>query len=237
MKVIETPPSPAQEIMDRDRDLLETLHSEGEPILHLYEWEGPSLTYGHFIDPKQHLDSQGVKKVGLQLGRRPTGGGMVLHTSDYAFSFLLPSGHAQFSINTLENYALVNRLVIKALQKLMQENLELLPAEPMPQTPACQHFCMAKATKYDVLSEGKKVGGAAQRRKKQGLLHQGTLSLAIMPDAFLQAILPKESGVFEAMLLNSYSLLGKEWSQNELDSLRLKAKHALVEVFSQHFNR
>ena len=37
---------------------------------------------------------------------------------------------------------------------------------------------MAKPTQYDIVYKGKKIAGAAQRKKTQGYLHQGTISLA-----------------------------------------------------------
>ena len=40
---------------------------------------------------------------------------------------------------------------------------------------------MAKPTPFDLVIEGKKVGGAAQRRTRKGLLHQGSLSVCPPP--------------------------------------------------------
>ena len=67
---------------------------------------------------------------------------------------------------------------------------------------------MAKPTQYDLMVEGKKVGGAAQRRTKNGFLHQATIALALPPISLLQAVV-KNSAVIEAMQRGAYPLLKK----------------------------
>lgn len=238
ISIIDTGKDLAQVNMDFDAKLLEELSPNGDPILHLYEWEGLSASYGHFVDPYTYLSKEGVQEVSLNLAKRPTGGGIVLHTSDYAFSCLLPSEHPKFSINTLENYELVNKIVIDALSEVFGDKLscQLLPFDPKPKTPSCQFFCMAKATKYDVMIGDKKIGGAAQRRKKQGFLHQGTISLAAMPKKFLETILIPESGVYSAMVDNTYTLLGSDWIGQDLEELRKKLKEQLKLSFKKCFS-
>ena len=59
------------------------------PLLHLYQWDGPSATYGYFIDPSKYLDLNKLRQHHVALARRPTGGGIVFHIWDLAFSFLI----------------------------------------------------------------------------------------------------------------------------------------------------
>ncbi len=237
-ELLDTGLASAESNMEFDSKLLDHLKENDQPILHFYDWDGLSASYGHFIDPYMFLSKEGIEEVNLNLAKRPTGGGIVLHTSDYAFSCLIPSGHPKFGINTLDNYELINCIVIEALQKLMgnSNNFQLLPYDPKPSTPSCQFFCMAKATKYDVMIEGKKVGGAAQRRKKQGFLHQGTISIAAMPKQFLNKILLPDSGVLAAMVENTYTLLGDHWTQEELEKTRLEIKKYLIQSFENCFS-
>ena len=103
-QILDTGIAAAQENMDLDGRLLRDLNPAGSPILHLYEWARPSATYGYFADPAKHLDLEKTRARGVELGRRPTGGGIVFHIWDFAFSFLMPSGHPAFSLNTLENF-------------------------------------------------------------------------------------------------------------------------------------
>lgn len=220
----------AFENMQKDSQLLETLGEAKDPILHLYEWQSDSATYGHFIKPEKFLSLQGVKKQGLELAKRPTGGGIIFHIADYAFSALVPSAYKSFSINTLENYALINNIVARVIERFLGGNVTavLLAEHPQAQGQA-QFFCMGKPTIYDVMLNGRKVGGAAQRRTKAGFLHQGSISIGLPPISYLQQVLLPETAVIEAMQQNSSILLNEAYSSKKLQAIRLELKELLIE--------
>lgn len=190
-KIIDTGKATAKENMAIDYAFLRDLPNIQQPILHLYDWEGESATFGHFLDPYKYLDRNAVKNQGLQLAKRPTGGGIIFHLTDFAYSLLIPASHPNYSVNTLQNYAFVNNIIAKVMQKFLGTNEvpNLLQSEPQISNPYAKHFCMAQPTQYDVMWGGKKIGGGAQRRTKYGFLHQGTISL-IKPDlGFLENVL------------------------------------------------
>ena len=68
---------------------------------------------------------------------------------------------------------------------------------------------MADPTVYDVMVDGKKVVGGAQRRTKHGFLHQGSISLGVPDLHFLRSVL-KNAAVADLMRENSYPLAGPE---------------------------
>ena len=85
-------------------------------------------------------------QLGVSLAKRPTGGGIVFHIWDYAFSFLMPSSHPLFSENPLENYRFVNEVVLDVMQDFLslKDSVNLIPASfPIPGED-CQNFCMAR---------------------------------------------------------------------------------------------
>jgi lipoate---protein ligase len=223
-KLLDTGKKNSQENMDLDAKLLEELSDA--PILHLYDWEGPSATHGYFVKPGDFLDLEGCSEEGLTLGRRPTGGGIVFHVSDLAFSVLVPRGHEGYSDNTLENYAFVNRRVLRAVERLLSEHPDLLPEDPVPLDKSCANFCMAKPTIYDVMMGSRKVAGAAQRRRRHGYLHQGSISIAMPERSFLEKVLLPGSRVLEAMESNSYTMRG------DLGEMRRLIREKLIEEFN-----
>jgi lipoate-protein ligase A len=205
MQILDTGIQSAEANMSLDARLLENLSQE--PILHLYQWARPSATFGYFIRPEHHLKETGK----IDLARRPTGGGIVFHIWDLAFSFLLPSSHPAFSLNTLENYEFVNGAVLEVMQKLFRlDEVELITQNGPTLGPDCQHFCMAKPTQYDVVYKGMKIAGAAQRRRKQGFLHQGTISLALPDFDLLREVLLHREEVAEAMGAFTFAPLGND---------------------------
>lgn len=230
-KVLDSGSHHPQYNMDLDQKLLTEISLSESPLVHFYDWEKPSLTHGYFINPSQYLTAKGLESWGIQMGRRPTGGGIVFHLTDLAFSVLIPASHPNYSINTLDNYAFVNQRVAQAILQFKKEiNVTFLQTETAPMDPSSRHFCMAKPTIYDVMIEGKKVGGAAQRRTRQGFLHQGTISLAPLPEKFLHSVL-KSHTVLQEMKSHSYMLID-ELNDRDLQAVRGELRHLLVKEFN-----
>lgn len=224
-RILDTGFASAQENMEIDRALLEHLD---EPILHFYDWKQNSITHGHFVDPAQFLNLALADKWNLDLGRRPTGGGITFHLTDFAFSVLIPAGHEGYHLNVMDNYAYVNQRIAIAIQNLIGNSTQLLAAEPVVEDRQTPHFCMAKPTKYDVMWSGKKIGGGAQRRTKKGFLHQGTIFLAKPTEEFLRDLVTPH--ICQCIDQNSTFLFAGE---NNLFYLRQLIKEELRNVFTK----
>jgi lipoate---protein ligase len=225
--VIDTGVSSADANMRFDEKLLLELDAKGDPILHLYQWDGPSATYGYFIDPSEYLNLDKTRDHRISLARRPTGGGIIFHIWDLAFSFLLPSKHPRFSLNTLDNYRFVNEAVLEVMKDYLKlsEPVELISGD----MPGTSHFCMAKPTIYDVVYQGRKIAGAAQRRMKNGYLHQGSISLAQPQVEILQDVLKSKEDIVPAMLAYSFAPLGRCFDPRALHSMRLEIQKRLAD--------
>ncbi len=206
LQVVDTGKHSAFWNMEADSRLLAEVPGKCDPILHFYEWESLSLTYGYFCDPAKYLKMDRAAKLGLQMARRPTGGGVIFHIWDFAFSFLMPSEHPSCSRDALPNYAFVNGAVLETVQELLNDGAGFLTEKDFESfSPASANFCMARPTKYDVIMRGKKVAGAAQRRMRGGYLHQGSISLFAPQEEYLQEVLI-EHNIIDAMLKHSFCL-------------------------------
>jgi lipoate-protein ligase A len=224
-KEIDTGVASAEENMRLDAQMLEAVQ---QPILHFYEWERPSITFGHFIEPSKFLNLSSAAARGIDCARRPTGGGIVFHLWDLAFSVLVPAQSNFFSLNTLDNYAFVNQAVLRAVQNFLgkDENLSLTSQDLAAASVDCKRFCMAQPTKYDVVLQGRKIAGAAQRKTKQGFLHQGTIAL-MLPDRDVLRDVLHDGGIAEAMMAHTYPLGGSK----NLDEARKELKQLLRDEF------
>jgi len=234
-KILDTGRRNADQNMAIDAELLENLSPDEAPILHFYDWEGDSATYGYFLNPASLLDLKKAQSRGLYIAKRPTGGGIIFHVCDLAFSALVPAHYMHYSINTLDNYDFINSRVKKAVKNFIQptQKLSLLIEESTPLDESCGHFCMAKPTKYDVMLNGRKIAGAAQRKRKQGYLHQGSIAIAMPKEDFLNDVLLPGTKVKEAMLQSTFSILGPAWTPSDLQEVRTILKHQLQKEFNQ----
>lgn len=229
MRTIDTGPNSAANNMAIDKQLLSELANTQEAVLHFYEWNAPSATYGHFIDPYKFLN----KNISLDLARRPTGGGIILHLTDLAFSVIVPGTHPASTLNTMDNYRFIHERVIEALtlfNPLLK--MTLLPIEPPAEGPCCG-FCMVKPTQYDVMADGRKIAGGAQRRTRHGYLHQGSICVALPEDEDLKDVF-SDPATWPGMQANSYALVD---DAQQAASAKAAIKEHLAQVFTDALRR
>ncbi|MCH9612961.1 MAG: Octanoyltransferase LipM [Chlamydiia bacterium] len=189
----------AQENMEADQRRLLDIGPGKRPILNFYEWKKPTVTYGCFVNPSDYLKLDQLEKRGIELAKRPSGGGIIFHLWDVAFSVVLPSDHPLYTEETLKNYEGINRAVKEAVERTADFIApNLLEGDPSGRFET-ERFCMAKPTIYDVMLNGAKIAGAAQRKKKNGLLHQGTISCFLPDWKLLEAVLVHPKPVIGAM--------------------------------------
>lgn len=203
--------------MEFDKDVLDSITSK---TLHLYLWDRPCISYGYFLDPKKSLNTLFLQEQKISLVKRPTGGGIVFHGYDYAFSLLVPPIDPLYQLEISAFYTLVNAQIIEALKPL-KKGLTLLEN---PQGEGL--FCMAKPVVSDVMLGGKKLLGAAVRKKKSGLIYQGMIGLSSLPHAMCEAFVKKQD--FEAYTKHAAYLCDP---QEDLESLRHRLKQLLKERF------
>lgn len=232
-EILDTGIASAETNMRIDAALLEGLASKPRPVLHFYEWQRKSVTFGYFLKPEEFLCLEEVEKLSLELAKRPTGGGIVFHLWDMAFSVLVPSNAPFFSENTLENYAFVNKVVLSSVKEFLQVNWTLIPEDSPAFDLSCERFCMARPTKYDLTHEGRKVAGAAQRKRKQGYLHQGTIALTLPDNQILERVLKPGSRVFEAMQAHTFPLLGIDATEQEIKDAKQTLRQLLQKQFEE----
>ena len=226
--ILDTGIATAQENMDLDQHLLNTLSDQ--PILHFYDWAKESATYGYFIQPDQYFHLK-IAEQRLQIAKRPTGGGIIFHTCDFAFSLLIPSTHSAYFLNTLQSYTYINTKVGEAIQKFLPSQTPTLLQKESPTSNTYKNFCMAHPTQYDILLEGRKIGGAAQRKTKKGILHQGSIALTVPTEEFLTEILKNGDIISQMMESQTFPLLSSQVSQKELIKTRNQLKQCLIECF------
>jgi lipoate-protein ligase A len=221
--------------MEVDALLLENLHPEyGHPCLHIHAWQHPSLTFGCFVNPDVYLDKAALLKEGVDVAKRPTGGGLLFHIWDLSFGFVIPSTHPKVSLKSIENYRVINEIVAEALAPFLVDRSSHLMAISADVGGQASRFCMAQPTRYDLMLDNKKIVGAAQRSKRQGLLHQGTISL-FQPDFDWVGSFLKDSQVLLSMQKVTEPLFPGVVLQEEKKELYAAVSRALCRSFDNYF--
>ena len=150
------------------------------PVLRLYGWEEPCVSIGYF-------QRASVVAAGTPFVRRYTGGGLVEHGRDLTYTLVLPASHPLAEAGTLPSYRAIHEGVASAL-RAAGIDCRLATAQPKKDHASC----FLKPVPADVLDpQGNKLAGAAQRRTKQGCLHQGSILLSGPIPPVLPKLLPE----------------------------------------------
>ena len=153
----------------------EVLHEDslalgGEPLVRFYGWSRPSVSIG-YVQAFAAAPAEGYEVV-----RRPTGGGVVFHDVDLTYTVVVPAGHRIEQLDRVESYHVFHRAVARGLA-VFGVTARLAGDQPAPADRSTMR-CFTTPTRYDVLGDLGKLAGAAQRRNRNGILHQGSVSLA-----------------------------------------------------------
>jgi lipoate-protein ligase A len=112
---------------------------------------------------------------GIELCRRPTGGGIVDHREDWTYALVIPRGHPLEDVRASQSYRAIHEALAGALK--CQDAIVALKPAVEESGDANAGVCFQRAEIFDVVHArtGAKVAGAAQKRNKHGLLFQGSI--------------------------------------------------------------
>jgi lipoate-protein ligase A len=170
------------------------LESAVVPSIRFYRWQSPALSFGYF----GKFSDVTIYASERDLVRRWTGGGTVFHGEDLTYAIVIPASDPAFHESSTAIYerihgALAETLIVSGRPaKLLPHtalcergqsrkgDLQIAPAVAdrrslKPVVIASAENCFANPVHADVMIDGCKVAGAAQRRTRHGLLQQGSI--------------------------------------------------------------
>ncbi len=142
------------------------------PTLRFYTWKPDTLSLGYF---QKLSDVPGAEKAGA-IVRRITGGGAIHHVRELTFSISADLSTELYSGSLSDSYARVHAAIARALAKFDVE-ARLRGAGALSSDRADTGMCFHHSTSLDLVWDGKKGVGSAQRRKNGRVLHHGSIKL------------------------------------------------------------
>lgn len=156
-----------------DEALLRNFGDDNLPIFRLYSWQR-ALSLGRFSDAKKSIDFEQLAKGGISIVRRISGGGILAHENELSYSLIFPRRFLQ-ERGVRESYRQLCSFLLLFYQKL---GLEAQFAADSQAQSRHSDICLAGVEAYDILIEGKKIGGNAQRHTKTAVLQHGTIPIS-----------------------------------------------------------
>ena len=153
IRTVETGFNSAALNMAIDEALIESV---GEvPILRTYGWRPAAVSIGYFQSMNEEVDVPKCREIGVDIVRRLTGGGAVLHENELTYSFI----SRRYPQNIMESYKWICDAIVISINRL--------------------GFDASFVPLNDIVIAGKKVSGNAQTRRKGVLLQHGTILLDV----------------------------------------------------------
>lgn len=161
--------------MATDRAIAEYACRVGRPTMRLYQWSPSCISIGYhqktdILAPRQ------CRVAGIDVVRRPTGGRAVFHAEEWTYSVVIPirrGGTDRLeSVYQMIGKGLVqglNRLGIPAAMEKRRLNLHSHYRSELGES------CFSAAAKYEVVAQGKKLVGSAQRKYSDCILQHGSI--------------------------------------------------------------
>ena len=149
------------------------------PTLRLYGWKPAAISIGRSQNPQETLDLDAFQEQNVTFTRRPTGGGIIFHDHELTYSIILAQSDIGLSYRVKESFESITSFLITAYRNL---GIEACFAKnifrSIPENHTIADFCFSRKEEYDILANGRKLGGNAQKRRRNIILQHGSIPLS-----------------------------------------------------------
>lgn len=168
--------------MALDAVAAETAAAGGPRTVRVYQWDPSTLSLGYRTDPTG-VDWGFCEREGIDVVRRPTGGGAIYHdrAGDVSYSVVAPADELPGDL--LATYELLCEPLLTACERLGVPAGFADREHESIYEPAC--YLRAIHPAHDVTYDGRKLSGNAQYRRKDSVIQHGSLTFSARPERTL----------------------------------------------------
>ncbi len=161
----------AKKNMAIDKALVNSFKNEESIVFRIYSWE-KSFTIGLGQDLNDYQEFK--EEYNNNCSKRITGGGVLFHGHDISYSLLVPSSVLE-NLGVKESYERICQFLLTFYKELglnpsfVKDNKEISLMK--------SDFCQVGFEAYDIIVNGKKIGGNAQKRTSKLIFQHGSIPL------------------------------------------------------------
>ena len=149
------------------------------PVFRVYRWKSPSFTYGVSQHPESEIDFKQCISSGVEVIKRITGGGIIFHDDEITYSFVCGKHDVGEPEGVFVSYRQICVFLIRFYESLGLKATFALESAGFQDRCAAHELCSASYEKYDILINGRKIGGNAQKRKRHVIFQHGSIPCSI----------------------------------------------------------
>jgi lipoate-protein ligase A len=197
-RYIDSGPNIAAYNMAVDEELLARAQAgESTPVLRLYTWDPPAVSLGRFQKMADAVNVDACRKHGFDIVRRITGGRAVLHRNELTYCIVSRTDNPLFPPNVQGTYKIIAAGLLAGLTNLG------IQAEIVSRGSRLSHLvdghakdpaCFSSPSWYEIVVNGKKIIGSAQRRLSGAFLQHGSILISYDPVLEAEVIQGRGSG-------------------------------------------
>jgi lipoate-protein ligase A len=162
------------------------------PTIRFYAWRPPTISLGYGQPLDGGIDLHEAARLGIGLVRRLTGGSAILHEGpDLELTYSVVGSHEDFAgaDDLLATYRWIGTALAAGLNRLGAA-AKMVPVQPSS-AEAMPAFCFARTGSYELIVNGRKLVGSAQRRQGVAFLQHGSVMLGRRPER-LRRVFPTQ---------------------------------------------
>lgn len=153
-------------------------HVASQPVLRLYGWEPPAFSVGRFQRAEEALHLERCTAAGIPVVRRITGGGVIYHAAELTYAVVCAPRHISDARGVKESFRALTGFLLRFYGDLGIDASWAVDSRSRDgrlgvRTP----LCFAGQEEYDIVADGRKIGGNAQRRLKDVIFQHGSVPL------------------------------------------------------------
>ena len=152
-----------------DKALTISYQKDDIPILRFYTWEN-SFTVGLGQDLEHYSDLKEIYKDNCS--KRITGGGVLFHGNDISYSLILSNSELG-NLNVKQSYEKICQFLLEFYKQLGLNPSFVKDSEYIKLKK--NEFCQVGFEAYDIIINGNKIGGNAQKRNKKLIFQHGSI--------------------------------------------------------------
>lgn len=153
-----------------DETLLLSYSHQLIPTLRIYGWNAPFVSLGYSQRPEAVLNFP----VSLPFVRRMTGGSAILHDEEITYSLVCSPSDLNLSGDVRTSYRILASF-LKTFYRHLGLEAYFAYETRKQKLGVYGQACFASCQHYDMVIGGKKIGGNAQRRKRDVIFQHGSI--------------------------------------------------------------
>lgn len=162
--------------MAADLQLLERAADENAITLRFYSWTPPAISLGCMQKDQTFLNNEAMRQDGVEQVVRPTGGRALLHWNDITYSIVFPLSMTALGTTIHECYSVLCRCLMRGLSIAgIKAEAQSSFADYAASRRRLKLPCFLSANRHEIMVQGKKLIGSAQKRTAAAVLQHGSI--------------------------------------------------------------